>query len=320
MGTGTTIANDAGARLTGPTIGPLTGGPQLGYFVSPSGGDDTNAINNTIAVAALTGGVVVFSGFYTVSSLTIKSKVTLFALSGPGSVTINQIPDAVNALLSVIIIAGNGITIDGLFINGSILAGHEADDNIACILISAAGRISDTIIRNCTLTGKSCAVGTNVNGANGFAITRLHLDHNICRNLMYGIRIGPYSQNAVVNDTIIAERNDIQISATGGFSGFYFARPLQIINTNKLTIRNNISLGGFSGIETFGGTGVGTRPRQTDVHIDNNTTDGHIGFTQVTNGTCVGNIVDLLLRDPSWPPYDDPTVLANWSYLPGIEF
>lgn len=320
MGTGSTLAaTDAGARLTGQTLGPFAAGSSLWYWVPPSGGDDTNAINNAIAAASLTRGVVALSGAYTVSTLLIKSAVTIFAI---GTASVTQFSDSANALQSIITIVGpvQGVVIDGLQLSGSILAGHEADDNICCIFFSGVGQIGDCVVRNCTLVGKSCAIGTNMIGNGGFNFRNLLLDHNTTVNLQYGIRIGPYTQNAVVNNGITIERNTCRVTATGGYSGFYFARPLTVINTNNFVIRNNFSIGGFSGIEVYGGTGLTSpRPRMTVGHIDNNTTDGHIGFTQVTDGTCTNNIVDLTLRDPSWPKYDDATVLANWGYLPGIE-
>ncbi len=81
------------------------------------------------------------------------------------------------------------------------------------------------------------------------------------------------------------------------------------------------------GVATSGGAGTGAtinitntgRPYQHNVQIVDNITDGHITFGQVANGCCANNIVDLSLRDPAWPRFDDPAVVRAWGYMPGIE-
>lgn len=286
--------------------------------------DDAGAIGTAITAASNAGGgLVAFpQASYAISTLTISAANPVI-LYGPGA-TLAQL--SANALNSTLIVACNNLTIDGLAFTGSITAGHENDDEIACVLLKWTGQnMTGVTIKNCNMSGKSCAIGTYMGAIANTKFTNLTLRNNFIRCLHYGIRIGPYAQNAVVNDTILCEGNDIQVSAIGGYTGFQFARPLQIINTNNLVIRNNKSLGGFSGIETYGGTGVPTRPRQSYVEIVNNITDGHIGFTQVTDGVCSHNVVDLTLRlaasagNGTWPLYDNATVLAAWSYLCGIE-
>ena len=318
--------------ITGFSIGGSGGGGSTGtlnimaspYNAVPGTSDSAAAITAALSDASAAGGGIVTCppGNFSVSTITINTSnpVTL-----TGGCTLTQF--TANALSPVISIIKPNVTIDGLTITGSVAAGHESDDGTADILLTFSGStltLDGITIRNCHLLGKNTGIESYLGNASGFKFTNLKLINNVIRTIYRGIEIGPYAQNAVVNKNITAEDNDIEVSAGAGAPGVYanivYARPMQIINTDTLLIRHNRAIGGFSGIETYGGTGATSpRPREHDVHITDNITDGHIGFTQVTGGDCSHNTVDLSLRDSSWLAYDSATVVAAWGYLPGIE-
>lgn len=314
------VIYDPYERLAG---GSGTGGLASFYDVrtygAATGFDLAAPLLAAVAAAdAAGGGTVLVPTSYPISAATISVTNPVTILGLPGT-TLTQY-DA-NNLSPVLSLISSNITLDGLHITGSVAAGHEADEGIGCVQLTYAGApitLDGIAIRNCRCDGKNGGI-ESYNGAAAFALTNLLLERNTIRTLHLGIYIGPYGRNAVVNDRITARFNDIEVSAIGGYANYEYARPLWIVNTNNQEIHNNRSIGGFGGIETFGGGVSGPRPRQRNVNIYDNEIDSHLGYTQVDGGRCAGNVVDMGLRNPAWPKFDAAAPLASWSYLPGIE-
>lgn len=113
------------------------------------------------------------------------------------------------------------------------------------------------------------------------------------------------------------DRGTIRVTAVDGKGTI---TGIDLIPSGKgYSIANDVATAGGAGTgATINITNTG-RPYQHNVQIVDNITDGHITFGQVFNGSCANNIVDLTLRDPSWPKFDDPAVVKVWGYMPGIE-
>lgn len=218
---------------------------------------------------------------------------------------------------STVLVTGNGGQLRDFSISGSVPSGQEGSA-LSAITFSKSTQLTDVTIENVYIAGTNGGIYADTLTPAGNA--RIRLIGNKIRTLHCGICIGPYA-GPVVNDTILVDGNDIQVTAAGSYSGFQNARPLQVLNTNNLKIVNNYSFGGFAGIETYGNTGNPSmaRPHQKGVIIEGNHTDSFISFIQITGGSLANNVIDMALRPAGFPAYDNATVVVAYGYLPGIE-
>lgn len=275
---------------------------------------DTAAISSALT-AVESGGKVYFSkgGSYAVTTLTAAKAMTI---TGPG--TIAQL--VAGQASAVLTLNADNITVDGLTITGQIEAGKESDDYLACIFLDKASTLTGITIKNCRLTGKQRGIASELAYVHAsFALADLTIRDNYIRAVHFGIHVGPYAQNAVVNNNVQILNNDVQVATLATYADFENSRAIQAINTNNMLIQGNTALGGFSSIEVYSGDGTLPRPHAQNVKVLGNTCDSHLGFTQVNGGACQNNVIDMDLRDASWAAYDHADVISAWTYLSGLE-
>ena len=221
---------------------------------------------------------------------------------------------------SVVSLTATGAIVDSVGVSAAgVLSGHENDEEVACFHIKGASypaSISNITVQNSYCNELVSGIWS-YNGASSFKLTHVVLKNNILTSSWDGIYIGGYGQNAVVNNDILVEDNNIQIPATQTTTAaWYNSRPLQVVNTNNLRVIHNFTIGGYSGPETYAHPNTNY---ELDVKFLGNTSDDHNGFTQVNGGEYVDNRVDNSLRPASWISYDNAAFVAVYGNLAGIE-
>lgn len=286
--------------------------------------DDTAAFTAAIAATPVGGTLLIPQPAvsYRISTIIVNKDITIRGLGNAniGQTMFSQL--TASAGVSAFQITSSGVMLDNLSITGAVSAGSEADEELACVHITWSGSVaalSNITVQNCYLSSKVAGIfSRNSDATNVFKLTHVKFLNNTIRTLHFGIFIGGYLQSTAISSDIEIADNDIQVTALGGYTGFQNARPMILWNCSGVRIHDNTSIGGFSSYEVISSPATGLAHRK-DIQVTDNQGDSHLSFTQVTGGVCSNNIIDMALRDPSWPAYDDPVVVGIYGYLPGIE-
>lgn len=245
---------------------------------------------------------------------------TLRGVGGGNRPEMNQL--AASWPLSAIFVKADNVTLDGFKIGGGATAGTEADENIACVMVTyrtVPGETrSNLVVNNMYLSGK--VAGTfSYQATNAFAASNWKFTNNLVRTVNFGIYVGGFNLDDLDNVGVTIHDNDIQVSC-GTYAVFYNCRPLFVWNAHDVSIQRNKSLGGFSCIELISSPATGLEHRRGNVVIGNDC-DSHMSVTQMDTGIVANNVVDMRLRTAAGltPAYDYAPLVAVYNYLPGIE-
>lgn len=225
------------------------------------------------------------------------------------------------APFSLVSVTASNYTIQHIELTGLVTAGTEADEGLADILLTYTGSPApqtNGTIDDVYLAGKVGGIFSYNAANNAFIIDGLRVTNSRISTLHYGVFIGGYLHANIDNNNIFIAGNDIEVTS-GSYTGFQQARPLQIWDANAVTVSGNMRLrGGFSCVELISGPASGPGYRLDNLVIGNKC-DSHLSFTQAREGLVNSNVVDMDLRDASWPTYTNATVVAAYTYLPAAE-
>lgn len=306
---------DAGAKISA-AIADL---PGTGGTVDARGLQGTQAGTATVTIPA---NVTVLLGAI---SYTINFAGIGFKTSGRGARLIGQdydtsiiLQNSTSAPYAAVRPEADGFTLRDFQISGEVPSGSEGAP-LAGVMLSKSSLLSDGLIEGLYITGTNGGIYGDTLVPSG--IKNIVVRNNKVRVLHFGIVLGPYA-GGNISSNVLCEDNDVEVSAVGAYASFEYARAIQIVNCSALRIVNNKAIGGFASIETYGNAGnpSTSRPHRADVQIIGNVVDSFISFAQVDGGCVANNVVDMALRDGSWPAYDNSTTLSTFGTEPGIEF
>lgn len=247
-----------------------------------------------------------------------------FTLAGDGAQLIGESQSATELLVSnscapfsAVLITADETTLRDFTISTSVPSGQEASQ-LAAVTLSKSSQLTGVTISGMYISGANNAIMGDVLIPLG--VNHLRVTNNKIRGLQYGIAVQTFPYG-VVNADVVIENNDVEVSALGGYPGFWLARSIAIFNCNGCKILNNRAMGGFNGIETLGNIGNPStgRPHEQAMIVSGNTIDSSPTVAQCDNCVFSNNTIDMSLRDPSWPPYTDPQVVANAGLRPAAE-
>lgn len=263
--------------------------------------------------------------FATSPTLTCEATTACFNLAGEGAELkglINGNPvittNTTGASYPIILFTANNTKVANVSLFSTVPSGSEGGSLAAINLSKSSAQLTDIEINDVYIFGANAGIYGDT--AIPLGISRVKIHHNKIRTLHFGIIIGPFA-GGNINDTCDISDNNIQVTALGSYSGFEFARPLQMFNCSNASITDNWSSGGFNSLEVLGNHGnpSDSRPHMHDVIIARNHLDSFSTMAQVDHGSYSNNIIDMSFRNAAWPTYNNATVVAQWGHLPCLE-
>lgn len=229
--------------------------------------------------------------------------------------------NSTSAANTVVAVTADGAHLKDFTILTDCPAGQEAGQ-LSAIYFSKLTQLSYITIEGLYIHGNSVGPNNSIFGdvLIPAGIAHIRIRNNKIRGLQYGIWIGPFA-GGPVNDDVEISDNDVEISAVGGYNAFWLARSITLTNCNGCRVHNNHALGGFNGIEIIGNLGnpsIG-RPHMQSVIVSDNVIDNSPTVAQCDTCTFSGNVINMALRNPAWPSYDNPQVRLNSGLRPGAE-
>lgn len=305
---------NAGAKI----IACLADLPSTGGTADARGIEGAQSILNAISIGA---NKTLLLG---AATYTCNFAGVCFTLNGSGAQLLGLERDATviatnstSAPFTTALITADGATLRHFTISTTVPAGMEAGQ-LAAITLSKSSQLADVTIDDLYISGANNAIMGDVLIPLG--VKHLRITNNKIRGLQYGIAVQTFAAG-IVNSDIVVQNNDVEVTALGGYNGYWLARSIAIFNCNGCKILNNRAMGGFNGIEVLGNLGNPStgRPHMQSVIVSGNTIDSSPTVAQCDSCVFSNNTIDMSLRDPAWPPYTSAEVVTNSGLRPGAE-